>query len=328
MIIFLYGADTYRSHEKLNKLREKFSREIDKSHLNLSVLDGEKLTFEEFYKSVSAAPFLATKRMIIVKNLISKNKSKKIFEEIADYIKNKDMSQENIIVFWEEEGQSKKHGARGIKKNILFDLLKKEKYMQEFLPLEEWKLTKWIKEEIKKEGGTFEEKTVQLLIALAGNDLWQMHQEIEKLISFKKNRPITQEDINLLVSGKIKSNIFNLVDAMGTKNRKSALRLLNNELISGTSVIQLLGMIVRQFRILLEIKETLKNDSQISKREISLKLNLHPFVAQKALEQARNYTLGELKNIYKKLLSIDIKTKTTSLDPRALFNLFIAEITT
>jgi len=154
-----------------------------------------------------------------------------------------------------------------------------------------------------------------------------MHQEIEKLISFKKNRPITQEDINLLVSGKIKSNIFNLVDAMGTKNRKSALRLLNNELISGTSVIQLLGMIVRQFRILLEIKETLKNDSQISKREISLKLNLHPFVAQKALEQARNYTLGELKNIYKKLLSIDIKTKTTSLDPRVLFNLFIAETT-
>src|SRR3989338_3333538 len=59
VIIFLYGPDTFRAREKLNSLKEKFIREVDKSGFNLAALDGEKISIDEFNKAVATQSFLA-----------------------------------------------------------------------------------------------------------------------------------------------------------------------------------------------------------------------------------------------------------------------------
>ena len=50
MIIFLYGADTFRSREKLKSLKDRFIREVDRSGLNLIELDGEKAGINDINK--------------------------------------------------------------------------------------------------------------------------------------------------------------------------------------------------------------------------------------------------------------------------------------
>ncbi|MFA7685275.1 MAG: hypothetical protein WCX95_00560, partial [Candidatus Gracilibacteria bacterium] len=67
-------------------------------------------------------------------------------------------------------------------------------------------------------------------------------------------------------------------------------------------------MIVRHFRILIQVKEMLdKNENQ---NTMIKKLQLHPFVIQTACKQAKNFTIPQIENIYKTLLDIDRKVKT------------------
>ncbi len=323
MIIFLYGADTYRSSQKLNEIKDKFIKEVDASGLNLSVLNGAKLKFEKFNQQVKASPFLARKRMVIIKNLISENKSKDIQKEIVELLNHeeKNPDQANIIVFWEEASHSKSRG-----KNALWDRLSKEKLAQEFKLLTATQLNNWLIKEIQKRGAKLEKTVLPLLAATVGNDLWQMSNEIDKLINFCQDKIITGQNIENLVKAKYDDDIFKLVDALGNKNKKQALKLISDQLNLGSNEMYLLSMLIRQFRILLLIKDLQKENSNITKDKIAKELQIHPFVAQKALWQVKNFTFEQLKAIYQMLLDIDFKIKTSATKPKLLFDMFIAQI--
>jgi DNA polymerase-3 subunit delta len=323
MIIFLYGEDTYRSSQKLNQIRDKFINEVDSSGMNLITLDGAKLKFEEFNHQVKASPFLARKRMVIIKNLISDNKSKEIQKEIVELLNTewKNTKDDNILVFWESVDHSKTKA-----KNALWDRLVKEKLAEEFQLLKPVQLNTWVEKEIINQQGKIDKTAIPLLAALVGNDLWQMSGEIEKLINFCQNKPITTTDIENLVKAKFDDNIFNLVDALGNNDKKLALKLMSDQFNLESDEMYLLAMLIRQFRILLLTKDLAEENPQINKEKISQQLAIHPFVAQKALWQVKNFSFDKLKQCYRMLLNIDLKIKTSALKPRMLFDLFIAQI--
>lgn len=323
MLIFLYGEDTYRSNQKLKEIKNKFIKEVDESGMNLTTLEGAGLKFEEFNQHVKASPFLARKRMVIIKNLISDNKSKEIQKEIVELLdqETKKSDQENILVFWEPASIAKTKA-----KNALWDRLIKEKFAQEFKPLTSSQLNKWVEKEIKNHNSKIEKQAIPVLAAMVGNDLWQMNNEINKLINYRQDKIIIVADIENLVKAKYDGDIFKLVDSLGNKNKKQALKLISDQLNLGSNEMYLLVMLIRQFRILLLIKDLQNSNPNITKAEISKELKIHPFVAQKVLYQAKNFTLDQLKNIYQLLLNIDFKIKTSSAKPKLLFDLFIAQI--
>ncbi len=323
MIIFLYGEDTYRSSQKLNQIKDKFIKEVDSSGMNLVVLDGAKLKFEEFNRQVKASPFLARKRMVIIKNLISENKSKEIQKEIVDLLNTewKHPTEDNILVFWEAQDHSKAKA-----KNALWDRLIKEKVAEEFKPLTPYQLNHWIEQEIAGHKAKIDRAAASLLAATVGNDLWQLSSEIAKLVNYCGQNIITSKEVEVLVKAKFDDNIFNLVDAIGNNNKKLALKLMSDQFNMESDEMYLLSMLIRQFRILLLTKALAEKDPRIGKEKIAQELRIHPFVAQKAVFQAKNYSLDKLKTIYGMLLDIDFKIKTSSSKPRLLFDLLIASI--
>ncbi len=323
MIIFLYGEDTYRSSQKLTQIKAKFLKEVDSSGVNLTTLDGAKLKFEEFNQEVKASPFLARKRMIIIRNLISENKSKEIQKEVAELLKQTEQNakDENILVFWESTSHSKSKG-----KSALWARLAKEKFAEEFEPLRPAQLNAWVKKEVEKQVGKIDSQAIAFLAATVGNDLWQMANEITKLINYCQAKPITITDIENLVKAKFDDNIFNLVDALGNNNKKLALKLMSDQFNLEEDEIYLLAMFIRQFRILLEIKDLLNEHPRMTKDLIAKELGIHPFVVQKALWQVKNFTMDKLKQIYQLLLELDFKLKTSQSKPKVLFDLFIAQI--
>ena len=201
-----------------------------------------------------------------------------------------------------------------------------KKLAEEFKPLTPTQLNNWVEKEIKNQGGKIDKQTVAFLAATVGNDLWQMSNEITKLINYCQDKPITTIDIENLVKAKFDDNIFNLVDALGNNNKKLALKLMSDQFNLEADEMYLLSMLVRQFRILLEIKDLLNERPKITKDLIAKELQIHPFVAQKALWQVKNFTFDKLKQIYQMLLDLDFKLKTSQAKPRVLFDLFIAQI--
>ncbi|MBU1178204.1 DNA polymerase III subunit delta [Patescibacteria group bacterium] len=310
MLIFLYGEDNYRSRQKLNKLKANFLAK-DSSGINLQELDGRQVELAELKNAVQATPFMGEKRLIIVENILG-GKNKSLLAGIADLL-SQGLPESSVVVFWEAGVPDKR--AK------LFKLLAKQGQAEEVTLLIGQALNKWIAAEVVSRGGKIAADTASKLAAYVGNDLWQMAQEIDKLVTYKKGVEITAEDIDELVKAKLDTNIFNFVDALGRKDRENALKLLHDQLSSGEHALYLLSMITYQFRNLLIVKELLENGS--NQRSIAKEAKMHPFVAQKTAQQASNYSSAGLKMIYRKLLDLDEAIKTSKIEPQLGLDLLV-----
>jgi DNA polymerase-3 subunit delta len=338
MIIFIYGEDTFRSRQKLKELKNKFTKELDPGENNLTALDGKNITIKEIGDSFGARSLLSKKRMIIIENIFSA-KNKKIFEEVNDYLKQiKAGESDNIVIFWEDGIKTKATGSKKTalsldssgketplpkNKQSLFNFLAKQPYAQEFKPLSSTETSAWINKKVNEYKISISNQAIQTLISLTGNDLWQINNEINKLASYKKNK-IETEDIKNLTKGGVDENIFALTDAISSRNKKLAIKLLGEQYEAGLTDSYLINMITRQFKILLQIRQAL--DSRFTSQKIISSLKLHPFVAQKGINQVRNFSLASLKNILSQLVEIDYLIKTGKGDAKILLNLFIQKI--
>lgn len=366
MIIFLYGEDSFRSQQKLKKIKDKFMREVDPAGASLTALDGANATMEQINASISPGTLLAKKRMIIIKNL-SNNKNQTIFGQVYNYLKNKETNStpeqtDNIIIFQDcsvktkkvrNKEQMLKIDATGrdkpltIQQSQLFKFLVNQKYAQQFNLLSNTQATAWAKKQVEDRGGKIVDQAAQMLTSLVGSDLWQISNEINKLLNYKlgsrynmqqadsrdkklkstdqdKTAAIEIEDVKLLVRGNFDENIFSLTDAISNKNAGLATKLLEEQIEAGLTNSYLINMAVRQFKILLRIRQGL--DLNQSSRVMINSLKLHPFIIQKGINQARKFNLPVLKNILSQLVKIDFKMKTGQADAKTMLNLLIAKI--
>ena len=354
MLIFLYGEDNFRSRLKLNELKDKYLREIDKLGSGLKILAGAKAVFSQIAEAVSPSSLLSKKRLIVVEDIFL-NKDQAILEKLLDYFKKRETS-DNIIIFWESGLKLKKIknvmapmfiGGDGQDKPLnkkpaeFFKFLTKQKYTSGFNRLSNTESADWAKKQAAARGGKISAKAAELLVGLVGVDGWQISNELDKLISYKAANPlrlveseaskltgaeadIEVEDVRNLVQGNFSENIFALTDALSVRNKALAAKLLSEQLEAGLDEGRLLNMFVWQFRVLLQIKQA--TEAGLSQRQIASQLKLHPYVAQKGLAQARNFTLPILKNMLSRLAEIDYQVKSGRGDFLAGLNMLIATI--
>ena len=86
MIYFLYGVDTFRSWQKLSDIRKKFSDDA-LANTNISIFEAKGLELQKFDQAVQSMPFLADKKIIIIKNIFSDG-SKDIQTKLSGYLDN------------------------------------------------------------------------------------------------------------------------------------------------------------------------------------------------------------------------------------------------
>lgn len=320
MIIFLYGEDSFRSRLKLKEFKDKFIREVDPDGSSLVTIDGETANLAKIGDATNSASLFCRKRMIVVENIL-KNKSKIVQDEVADFLKKQEKGQENILIFWDE------HSGEKLGKNRLFNFLRKTdegKFIQTYEPLSNPALATWVKTEVANRGGRIAPQAVTELCALAGNDLWFLNNEIDKLVAYRKGEEISNEDIREMIRGKVDENIFALTDAIAAKNKALTMELIYRELEAGAAETYLLFMILRQFKILLQVKVGIEEG--LAGRDLAQYLKLHPFVVQKSSAQVRNFSLELLKRIISKLVEIDSGIKTGREDLLTALNLLFVKI--
>jgi len=300
MILFLYGQDSYRSRRKLEEIRAKFERDIDPSGLNATVFDGAD--FREARKAAMTPPFLVKLRLVILKNAL-KTAKKSELKELADFFTA--VPEQTILVIYEISSSDELAG------NAAFEKLRGTKHYPEFAPLPARQLMQWIKDEAAARGAAFEQSVLERYSSFAGQDLWKIEAEIDKLCAFSlaAGAPIGDEAVLFLTETKSEADIFAFLDAVGTKRLDRATELLEALLEQGETEIILLNRLQSHFRNLLVASE-LSASGRASKEALSRELGIHPFAASKALAQARYYRFEELKSHYAWLVDADEKLKT------------------
>jgi len=319
MIIFFYGEDSFRSHQKMLEIKDKYLQS-DKSGSGLSSFDSsEKLSAGKLKDIFSLPNLLAPKRLVIVKRFIlsaPEAEQKEVLfylEKSASILTDLDL----VVVFW-EEGAPKKN-------NALFKFLEKNAKKQNFEKLSGPKLFAWALGKIREAGGKISREALEKLVAYAGEDTNLLDKEIQKLLSYSGEEIISEENVDILVRSKVDNNIFATIDAVAAGNKKEAFRLMHNHLKSGEDPFYLFSMLVYQFRNLLKVAD-LKEQGLVREFEIAKLTKLHPFVVKKSLGQLRGFSFSKLKNIYAKLADLDEKAKIGKIDMKLAIDLFIAEI--
>lgn len=319
MIIFLYGEDEFRSNRKLAEIKKKFLQ-IYKESGTLFVFDfaEEKINAGEMTTKISSGGLFSQKKLVIVKNLLAA-KTDSGTERLADYLKKNKEDKDVILVFWETGGFDKK--------NPLAKILPKIGKCQQFELLNGVKLKNWITGEVEKTSDgkvSISPVAAQKLAVFVGSDLMLLSKEIEKLVSFKNQGEISENDVEHLVRAKIGTDIFETIDALARGEKGKALELLHNHLESGDDPFYLLSMYFYQFRNLLKVKPLAQMN--MPEREIAQKLKLHPYVVKKGVEQGRNFTFERLKNVYRSLCEVDFQSKTGKVDIELALDKFVAMV--
>ncbi len=357
MIIYIYGEDTFSSRNYLKLQIERFKKERDPQGMNVVILDGQKEDSSRLWNEITAMPFLAEKRLIVIQNILSTKDTDTLESFIQGMKENKQslklrqgseeenkfsssltpsnykIPEKNVVIFYQSEPMGKSKVVQELHK-----ILAKEKWAKEFAPLSGAAMTSWIKNEVINRGGAIAVPAVNYLSQNAGSDMWYASSLIDQLVAYaapttptpllgqEGKREITLSDVQLFLEEKSDDNIFNMVDAIVAGNQKLAFKLIEDQRRLGQDDGYLFSMILRQFRILISLRDLFNREENISSDQMAKMLGLHPFVVKKSLPLVKRYSLDKLKDIYKQLLEIDIKTKTGLADQSWLIDLFVGKL--
>lgn len=320
MIIFLHGADTFRSREYLRGSIQKFKRERDPQGYNVVILDGVKSDAGRVIAEISSAPFLAERRLIVIEDVLASG-DKEFLEELTRRVVEKRIPDSNIVIFWQGEKIGKIKEAKK-----LYELLQKEKFAQEFAPFDRPKTIAWIEKVIKDRSGTIDSSAREYLAANLGHDMWLLNSTLEQLLAYASGRAISMDDVWLFVEEHVDQNAFAMVEAVVSGNHKLALKLLASERRHGEEDQKIFGLLIWQFRTLLTIADLIDKKGEMPSDSIATELSLHPFVVKKNIAVVKKYPLAVLEKLYEKLLDIDVKVKTGVAPQPLLIDIFAASV--
>jgi DNA polymerase-3 subunit delta len=327
MLYVLYGQDAFSLDQAMEKIKADLGdRELVAT--NTTSLEGQHLTLSELRNKCGAAPFLSSHRLVIVDGLLGRFELKQSrprsgrgksrnelgeWEGLASYIGQMPETTVLMLVDGEIKGQN--------------PLLKKIAPLAEvrtFPLLRGTSLKAWIQQQVKEEGGNITPQAVKLLAELIGGDLWAMNGEIQKLILYSQNRPISEDDVKQLVSHVQEANIFALVDAVAEGRTELAQRLLHRLYHEGTAPTHILAMITRQFRLIALAQDLPRRLSRLQMQErLGLKKS---YALDKTLSQAKLYDFEGVKLVYDKLLETDSAIKTGKYSDKLALELLVTEL--
>lgn len=322
MIIFLYGPDTFRSRRLLHEMKDKFIKDADQGGDSLDIVDGQNAAISEINEKINTGSLFTKKRMVII-NDIFKNKKTTIFSELLEILKRVAADDEKIIIIRDGELGTNRASLKADAKK-LFTFLLKQKYVQEFKFLKDNALLGFIKKEANSYSKEISASAAAELVKRSGGDLWLITQGIKKAALISEEKIISLELIKEMTAETFSEDIFALTDALGARNKKLALKIMEEQYLAGASDEYLIAMLIRQFRILLQMSEAAA--SRLTPDKIAQELKLHPFVIKKGLAQARNFTSSQLLSYLNRLLKFDFNNKTSGSDLKTEITLLIADI--
>jgi DNA polymerase-3 subunit delta len=327
MLHILHGPDSFRKNQLLAKIKRDVGAP-DVIDLNTTTLDGKGLTYSELVHCCDSIPFLSERRLVIVHDLIARLRPPKgsrklregdqaLLDKLLEYLPTLPDSTDLVLV--EEDAVPPSHRLVKLAAQV-------GGQVHAFGMLRPHELEQWLRQNAADKQVSLTRQAAQELIRYVDNNLELLDKEMAKLATYVgPGKQITPEDIRLLVSYVREESIFDLVDALGRREGQRAISLYRQLLDEGSDPLYLMAMIVRQYRLLFQLKSL--SEQRVSRAEIMRAIGVrHRFVANKLAGQARNYRLEQLERLYRQLQQLDVAIKTGGIDASLGLEAFIAQV--
>ena len=325
-IILLHGNDEYAIAGHIERLCAGLG-DTSTAGMNIARFDGRAaLDFEALNTAVNAVPFLAPGRVAVLMHPSAAFASAEAHRKMIELLEGApptttlvlaetdELRRDHWLLKWAVSRAETGTSQAGPKVSVhVYNLPKR------------WEVPRWIESEAKKQGGTIEPGAAARLAEMVGEDTRIAAQELAKLLTYANfERPVTLADVEKVSILSAQGNVFELVDALGTGDGRKAQKVLH-QLLEDEEAFELWGMIIRQFRLLLQAREML--DENATAAQVQKELGLHEFVAGKITTQARRFSMPALESIYHRLLEIDEEAKTSQVPLDLALDTLVVELT-
>jgi DNA polymerase-3 subunit delta len=318
-LYFLYGNDEFAITRKLKEFESDFT-DPTSADMNTARLDARSVDENDLNNAVNAMPFLAKRRLVLLANLSAKYNNPSARKKFLNFI-GKSPETTRLVMYESID-------PRDVEKHWLVKWAEKnDKLIQTkaFMLPRLKEMTGWIINETKNQGGQIEPRAAEMLKEMIGVDTRQAGMEIAKLLAYVNwSRQIAAQDVEAVCIVTSQQSVFDFVDALANGNGKSAQHLLHR-LLETEDEFSLWGMVVRQFRLLIQAREIL--DGRGNKDDVARALGVHPFVAEKTTQQATRFSIESLESIYRRLLKIDEGVKTSQVTLDLAMDTLVVELT-
>jgi len=301
-IYLFYGEEKFLIQLYLQRMLEIIFEGQDKT-MNLDRFDNETKDQDKILGSLETLPFFAQKRVVLLEGLDlfnSKNKNKA--EAIA---KKMDAVKETTICFIVEDDVDKR--------TTLYKNIKENGFISEFLFQDEQELIQFVGRELQKANKKISTADARYFLETVGFELNTLNQEIKKLRDYLGNEEVVKtEDIDAVCTKHIEAKIFELVDAIGSKQREKAMLLYHDMLAVKEPESRILFMISRQLTLIYHAK--LLSSKRVSTPSMAKQLKVPEFVAKKIVTQSLKFTQKDLAVNIKNLVELEYGFKSGKID--------------
>ncbi len=312
-IYLIYGSEDFLIEEK--------NQEILKIHENKdSVLFSEKIDLKQLLIEANSLDLFSQEKIFLVKNpdfLNKKEENFELFEKIIEAI----LFNHHILII---------SATNGIDFRLKIPaLLKKSATLFEFNAFKEWEQTKlitWLRNEFTKRNKKITESALIALSESSDNNLRELINEIEKIITYKANEDTIIElcDIKALTKGE-KLSTFDLNEHFKKKDLKNSLKIILNLLKNNEDPLKILGLITSNLRLYLQILVYLSENKSIE--TIAGLLKKHSYYLKMMVNDIKTYySVEKIKNYFEILNQKDLEIKTGKLKADQALILALTEI--
>ena len=310
-IYLLYGEEEYLKKQYRDRFIKALLPEGDT--MNISSFHGKNVNLREVMDISDTLPFFAERRLIVMENTgVFKNAA----PEFADYLK--ELPSTTFFIFIDAEVD---------KRNRTYKVVKDKGRIVELKRQDERTLLKWIVGLARQENKKMNESVAAYFLTKVGNDMDNIRQELEKVFCYcLHHTDITIADIDQICTTQITNHIFDMVDAVANKEQKKALDYYYDLLSLKEPPMRILYLLVRQFRILMEIKEL--EGLGYGPKDMASKAGIMPFVVGKYRTQARAFSSKELRRIVEAGVQTEENVKTGKMNDVLSVELYLVQYST
>ena len=303
-LYFVYGNEKYLLNNVKNKFISKFSNQFE---LKSYIFDEDNFDINDCINKININPFLSTKKLLVFENvnLFNKDVDEVFYTSINNNL------EINTILFLEDNYDIKKN-----KKNNLYKLVEQYGYVLNINNQAENILIKYVEKKLNQNKISYNELTIKYFLQKVGNDLFNISNELDKLISYVEEKKILdKEDIDLLTSDVINNNVWDLIAAINNKNVNLVLKIYSNLLYLNEKAESIFNSVKYNYKQLINIKYLLLRNRTLNEIIEMEKLERIPrFVVQNIIKLAKSIDFDFLFDKINKISYLTKDYKTGMID--------------
>ena len=307
-IYLLLGEEAFLMQEAVQVLKDK-SLDPGTRDFNCDVFDAGEASAGTVRDAAEMLPMMSPRRLVIFRGV---DKLKDKDWEVLFPLFERPVDTTVFVLTAETLDKRKKAFKRLTEASVLVEL--KRPYDSQLLD--------WIDYLAFRQGLKVAREASALLKQFVGANLTELNSELMKLKDYLGERlTIEPQDVLQVVSQTRVDRIFDLTDAIGRRDRATALHSLANLLEHGQSEVGVLAMITRHFRILSNLKDGQREG--LNGPRLSTKAGIPQFLLTQYMEQIRHWDEAKIERTFTVLQDTDRALKSSGVPSHVWLENFV-----